>query len=610
MTRALESGRTLPRRRALFGALDADGWAWAFVKALIWFIIIIILLAYIPDRAYYFTVNRTIDIGVLAVSPINLCPPENEGLPCPAPAGAALPWHPSPPELSLSEARTDATAIQVGTTLLLIGGSVGDTATADVRQSEFVDAGTYAAWTEGPALPEPRADARAVFLAGSIYVIGGRDTAGAPTNTVYILTPSAETGELGEWVTQTDNQPAIPLPEPRAAAGVIALEDGLLVVGGDGPNGPANTTWKATIDDDGVLGAWEPGPPLARPVSDATAVLNGDYVWVYGGRGPNGVEGSVQRGVFASGGGGEGEGEGPGASPGASDGGGANPSGDAGASPSGDAGASPSGAPGASPSGDAGASPSADAGASPSGAAGASPSGENPGASPSAGEGLGPSPSASEGAALEIASLDGSSGLREAAEIAAVEPSAEPGPVAIEGWQTDLSNSANLPAARANAAGWATNGGLYLVGGTDGQNPQRELWWTVPTGAGDITEWRRLPNSDLPESAGGLEGAAVVVSGPNAYLFGGTTNGGTQVAGAVRSNLAPQEPFFQLGLVGATVPALKIDGEIGQQLGYLNAAGVGTVNFVILLILGWAFSNRERVSEILERRRQRRRRGG
>ena len=592
MTRALESGRTLPRRRAMFGAFDADGWAWASVKAIIWFVIIIILLAYIPDRAYYFTVNRTIDIGVLAVSPINLCPPENEGLPCPAPAGAALPWHPSPPELVLSEARTDATAIQVGTTLLLIGGAEGDTATADVRQSEFVDAGTYATWTDGPALPEPRADARVVFLAGSIYLIGGRDAAGAPTNSVYILTPSAETGELGDWVGETENQPPIPLPEPRAAAGVVALEDGLLVVGGDGPDGPTNTTWKATIDDDGVLGEWEPGPPLARAVSDATAVLNGDYVWVYGGRGPNGVEGSVQRGVFASGGG-EGEGEGPGASPGASDGGGANPSGDAGASPSG-----------------AGASPSGDAGASPSGDAGASPSDENPGASPSAGEGLGPSPSASEGAALEIASIDGSSGLREAAEVAVVEPSAEPGPVTIEGWQTDLSNSANLPAARANAAGWAANGALYLVGGTDGQNPQRELWWTVPTGAGDITEWRRLPNSDLPESAGGLEGAALVMSGPNAFLFGGTTSGGTQVAGAVRSNLAPQEPFFQLGLVGATVPALKIDGEIGQQLGYLNAAGVGTVNFVILLVIGWAFSNRERVSEMLERRRQRRRRGG
>ena len=45
-------------------------------------------------------------------------------------------------------------------------------------------------------------------------------------------------------------------------------------------------------------------------------------------------------------------------------------------------------------------------------------------------------------------------------------------------------------------------------------------------------------------------------------------------------------PFFQLGIAGATLPALSIKGEIGQQLGYMNAMGVGTVNFVVLVILG------------------------
>ena len=58
------------------------------------------------------------------------------------------------------------------------------------------------------------------------------------------------------------------------------------------------------------------------------------------------------------------------------------------------------------------------------------------------------------------------------------------------------------------------------------------------------------------------------------------------VATSLRANTAPQSPFFQLGLVGATVPGLKIEGEIGQQLGYLNAAGVGTVNFIILILIG------------------------
>jgi hypothetical protein len=80
------------------------------------------------------------------------------------------------------------------------------------------------------------------------------------------------------------------------------------------------------------------------------------------------------------------------------------------------------------------------------------------------------------------------------------------------------------------------------------------------------------------------------------------------IQGSARANLAPQQPFFQLGLVGATVPALKIDGEIGQQLGYLNANGVGIANFTILLIVGWAFAHKEKVAALRARLRSRRER--
>ena len=75
------------RKRAVFGLLDRDGWTWATLKATFWFLLIIFLLGYVPDRAYYLTVSPTIDLGFNAISPINLCPAENKGLPCPAPAG-------------------------------------------------------------------------------------------------------------------------------------------------------------------------------------------------------------------------------------------------------------------------------------------------------------------------------------------------------------------------------------------------------------------------------------------------------------------------------------------------------------------------------------------
>src|SRR5919112_1806031 len=131
MARALPAGPAR-RRRTFFGLLDANGWGWASLKAFVWFIVIIFVLGYIPDRAYYFTVSRTIDLGILAWSPINLCPPNNENVPCPAPAGALLPWHQSPDELTLPTARVDASFVQVGTQVLLIGGSDGETATDSV----------------------------------------------------------------------------------------------------------------------------------------------------------------------------------------------------------------------------------------------------------------------------------------------------------------------------------------------------------------------------------------------------------------------------------------------------------------------------------------------
>jgi hypothetical protein len=480
-TQALSAGPLPRRRRAFFGLLDADGWGWASLKAFFWFVVIIFLLGYIPDRAYYFTVNRTIDLGILAWSPINFCPPEDEGLPCPAPQGAVVPWHPSPPELALPAPRTDGAAAQVGTKLLYIGGSDGSKATADVYVAEIVQVGNFDKWQKGPALPAPRADAAVVFLGGSIYVVGGLDDKGAPTATTYVLTPDLQSGDLGKWKTAADLNLKIDLPEPRAGGSLVALADGLLFVGGSSASGPTDTTWKAALDRTGKLGEWTPQAKLAQPTTDSAALLIGNNVWVLGGRSANGAVATVQRGTV-----------------------------------------------------------------------------------PNSGAQLGK----------------------------------------VTAWATG--QGADLPAPRANATGFGANGALYLVGGTDGSRTHGELYWAIPeagNGGDRIPEWKHLPNSDLP--AAGLEGGATGTAGPDVFVIGGKSGNAVQ-RGSARANLAPQEPFFQLGLVGATVPALKIEGEIGQQLGYLNATGAGTVNFIILVLIGIAFAHRERTRAILDRFRRRR----
>ena len=466
------------RRRALGGLVDADGWPWAFINALAWFVLIILLLGYLPDRAYYFTVQRTVDIGLLAWSPINFCPPENETLPCPAPAGATLPWHTAPVEVHLPAAREDGAGAVLGTTYLYAGGTDGSAPVKDVYFSQAVGTGNLDKWAAGPSLPEARADAASAVIGSTVFVIGGYGPDGKPTSTVYSLTRGQDGTLPTEW-TVVD---AAALPEPRAGAVAVAVSDGLVLVGGTDGTAAKNTVWKTKTDTDGAPGAWTAQSPLFQAVVDATAVHVGDVVFVMGGSDDKGAPvATVQQGLVGG------------------------------------------------------------------------------------------------------------------AEAPADDPNAI---VAL--WR--VSEQTNLPGPRSNLSSFTANGAIYVQGGSDGSVPRTETLWAQPDANGVIPWWKHLAQTDLGQ---GLEGSAGVVSGSHAFLIAGRTTEGV-TADIARTNLAPQQPFFQLGLLGATVPALKIDGEVGQQLGYLNAATVGAINFILLILVAYALNHKEKVRALVERYRRRR----
>jgi hypothetical protein len=366
----------------------------------------------------------------------------------------------------------------IGTTYIYAGGSDGEQApSADVYISHSVGTGNLDAWSAGPALPEPRADAASVVVGNSLYVIGGFGADGAPTDTVYSLTVGNDGSLPDAWV----EEEALKLSDARAGASAVAVSDGIVLMGGTDGTAATNTVWKSKQVTGGGLGEWVPQSPLVEANVDGIAVHTGDVIFLIGGRNDaEAVVATVQQGLVG----------GPNA------------------------------------------------------------------------------------------------------------PADDPNAIVAQ-WR--VSAQTNLPGPRSDMSGFTANGGIYVQGGNDGTTQSPETYWTIPDADGVIPGWKNLPQTDLGQ---GIEGSAGVVSGSHAFLIAGLTPQGV-TNDIARTNLAPQEPFFQLGLLGATVPALKLDGEVGQQIGYLNAATIGAINFVLLILIGYGYNHPAKVRALWARIRRR-----
>ncbi len=467
------------RRRAVFGLFDADGWSWAGIKATFWFLVLVFLLGYIPNIAYYFTVSNTVQVGYSVLSPINWCPATNEDLPCPAPAGAVVPWQTSPVELKLPTALAGGVVAQSGVHIYLVGGTTASGVTADVQTTQVGADGNFLPWAAGPALPEPRTNATVVTLTGVPYVIGGLDADGKPTTTVFM--GEIEDGEVASWTLQNgeDGSQDLTLPTALSDAAAVPTSDGIYLFGGLTPDGLTATVLRSAIED-GPLTEWQAVSelPLPEPRADATAVALGDTMYVFGGNGLAGPTTTIYR--------------------------------------------------------------------------------------------------------LQLE--DGLPAMDEEGRVI--------------GWAS-APTSQQLPFPRADAMSFSANGSIYVIGGVDATGvPQATTLWTVPnTATGDLPSWHQLDQTQLPEARANSGIAAI---GSYAYLIAGAGTTGP-LDTIARANLSPQPPFFQLGILGATIPGLSIKGEIGQQLGYINAMTVGMINFVVLILLGYAMSHRAASMRLMEK---------
>jgi len=162
-----------------------------------------------------------------------------------------------------------------------------------------VDAvGSIGSWTAMTPLPEPLAMHGMALAtpfnayidtaaAGQIYVLGGIDTTGAPSNRVY-RAPVSMGRSVGAWVAEAS------LPDSLQGMGVTIFRSWLYVVGGaTGGNTPVKTTYRAHIQYDGTLGPWEAQTSLSTPRAYAKLTQFAGILYLVGGDGGATAPGSA-----------------------------------------------------------------------------------------------------------------------------------------------------------------------------------------------------------------------------------------------------------------------------------------------------------------------------
>ena len=388
-----------------------------------------------------------------------------------------------------------------------------------------VPAGAVVPWQASPpevALPEGRADAGAFQGGTDLYLAGGTTPGGATAS--VLQTTTTEDGNLGPW----SEGPG--LPAARTDAANVAVNGRPFVIGGlDADGQPTKTVFAATLTEGKVTG-WEEVQALELPIAlnGAMAVADANGIWLLGGRTVDGLSAATWRAQIV-----------PDSDP-----------------------------------------PELETWIEhpeltlPD--ASGQPNGRAHGVAGLIGDFLyvvgGETTLGPTGDVLRI-ELD-SAGQPARTGTTADSP--------VVPWAVSL-GSGSLPAARVDAAGFTNGGAIYVVGGHDGAGSAvATTYWAVPNATtGDISEWTTLSQDDLP---GARVAAAAAAVGSFVYVVGGTDNAGPLID-TLRADLAPEPPFFQLGLFGATVPGLAIPGAIGIQLAEINASTVATINFVILFTL-------------------------
>jgi hypothetical protein len=185
--------------------------------------------------------------------------------------GRALQWVARPP---LGQARAGLGVATANRQIFAIGGfSEGFVLHEEVEARRVAGRGT---WHDLAPLPTLRGNLMTAGLGGLVYAVGGFPDTEEPPFTSDIVETFDPTS--GRWATSA------PLPEPRGAAGIAALNGLLYVAGGGDDLGSSNEMFVYDPDTD----TWRSAAPMPTVRERLRLVASGRYLYAIGGQAEDG----------------------------------------------------------------------------------------------------------------------------------------------------------------------------------------------------------------------------------------------------------------------------------------------------------------------------------
>lgn len=169
----------------------------------------------------------------------------------------------------LPQPRADAAAVTIGATAYVVGGYQ----TGSLDQEVLATADGGQSYRPVARLPMPVRYPAVAALRGLIYVLGGQSAAGSLVDDVQVVDPATGRATIAGH-----------LPAPSAAGAAGVLGGTIYLAGGLRATGPAEKgPTDAVLAFDAASGKFLPAGWLPVPVANAGAAVSGGRLWLVGG---------------------------------------------------------------------------------------------------------------------------------------------------------------------------------------------------------------------------------------------------------------------------------------------------------------------------------------